>query len=80
MSTSFFGEKVGQLSMFFWFGGMNTMFVISINRFIAIKYPIRYKDVREFKHFLKYSLLFVADIQYKNNKNCSCDYTYLYMH
>ena len=54
-SISFFGEKVGQLSMFFWFGGMNIMFVMSINRYVAIKYPLRYKDVSNcvFKFFRK---------------------------
>jgi hypothetical protein len=39
------GEKVGQLAMFFWFGDMNIMFIVAVNRYVAIKYPVKYKIV-----------------------------------
>ena len=43
--ASFLGKKIGQAGMLFWFGSMNVMFTIAVNRYIAIKMPMRYKDV-----------------------------------
>uniref|UniRef100_A0A914UJ77 G-protein coupled receptors family 1 profile domain-containing protein n=1 Tax=Plectus sambesii TaxID=2011161 RepID=A0A914UJ77_9BILA len=43
LSTGVVGKKIGQLSLFFWFGGIYSTLLIGVNRFFAISFPVRYR-------------------------------------
>ena len=53
-ALSLFGKLVGMVAMFFWFFDMNLMFVVAVNRYVAIKFPLRYNDVF-LKKIIKFS-------------------------
>ena len=45
LSLSKLGKNVGALANLFWFGSLNFLFAMAINRFIALARPLEYKTV-----------------------------------